>query len=156
MFSDKSDIITPTNVTSGKSCPLVTSCVPGIDKKREITEIQLNYTQTEKASENQQIPRTFETNILAPETLEKQGDYSQNQESEEKTVENESLTEMLNIAESSEKPAQEWTDFADEVKKRSSMLASFVRNAVPQILTGTQLSLAFKSANYTSDKTSGM
>ena len=122
----------------------------GIDKKREITEIQLNYTQTEKASENQQIPRTFETNTLAPETLEKQEDYSQNHESEEKTVENESLTEMLNIAESSEKPAQEWTDFADEVKKRSSMLASFVRNAVPQILTGTQLSLAFKSGNYPS------
>ncbi len=57
---------------------------------------------------------------------------------------------MLNIAESSEKPAQEWTDFADEVKKHSSMLATFVRNAVPQILTGTQLSLAFKSGNYPS------
>ena len=57
---------------------------------------------------------------------------------------------MVNIAHPSEKPAKEWTDFAAEVKKRSSMLASFVRNAIPQILTGTQLKLAFKSGNYPS------
>jgi hypothetical protein len=40
---------------------------------------------------------------------------------------------------------RKWTDFAAEVQKRSSKLASFVRNAVPQSLSGTQLKLAFKS-----------
>jgi len=55
-----------------------------------------------------------------------------------------------NKAQSPEQPTQEWTDFAAEVQKRSSKLASFVRNAVPQSLSGTQFKLTFKSGNYPS------
>ena len=47
-------------------------------------------------------------------------------------------------------PPEEWCNFSDEVQKLSSKLASFVRNAVPHNLTGSQLILSFKSGNYAS------
>ena len=47
-------------------------------------------------------------------------------------------------------PPEEWCNFSDEVQKLSSKLASFVRNAIPHNLTGSQLILSFKSGNYAS------
>ncbi len=47
-----------------------------------------------------------------------------------------------------EKPPAKWFKFSEEVKKRSSKLASIVRNAVPQNLDGSDLKLVFKSGNY--------
>ena len=51
---------------------------------------------------------------------------------------------------SMEPPTEEWCNFSEEVQKQSSKLASFVRNAVPHNLTGSQLILSFKSGNYAS------
>ena len=48
-----------------------------------------------------------------------------------------------------EKPPEEWYKFSEEIKKRSSKLASIVRNAVPQSLDDPDLKLGFKSGNYT-------
>ena len=52
--------------------------------------------------------------------------------------------------ETSMEPSKQWYNFSDEVQKKSSKLASFIRNAIPQNLTGTQLILTFKSGNYAS------
>jgi len=125
----------------------------------ENAEIQETSTQT---SENQQIQGTQETaetwetstqtqkTQQAQETPENQQISPQTDETEIKTFENEREDVQHDNPQSPEKPAQEWSDFAAEVQKRSSKLASFVRNAVPQSLSGTQLKLAFKSGNYPS------
>ena len=49
-----------------------------------------------------------------------------------------------------EKPPEAWCEFSAEVQKQSSKLASFIRNAIPQNLLGSQLKLSFKSGNYAS------
>ena len=48
----------------------------------------------------------------------------------------------------SEKPPEKWCKFSEKIKKKSSKLASIVRNAVPQSLDGPDLKLVFKSGNY--------
>ncbi|MDE0793661.1 MAG: hypothetical protein OSB08_08465, partial [SAR324 cluster bacterium] len=104
----------------------------------------------------QETSETWETSTQTQETQqaqekpENQQISTQTEEAEVKTVENERADVQHDNPQSPEKPAQEWTDFAAEVQKRSSKLASFVRNAVPQSLSGTQLKLAFKSGNYPS------
>ena len=60
------------------------------------------------------------------------------------------LAAKKNIEETSMEPPEEWCNFSEEVQKLSSKLASFVRNAVPHNLTGSQLILSFKSGNYAS------
>ncbi|MEZ7975012.1 MAG: DNA polymerase III subunit gamma/tau [SAR324 cluster bacterium] len=111
-----------------------------IQESRETPEIQQIYPQTQ---EIQQVQETTET----PEI---QQISTQTEETEIKTVENKRADVQHDNSQSPEKPSQEWTEFAAEVQKRSSKLASFVRNAVPQSLSRTQLKLAFKSGNYPS------
>jgi len=60
------------------------------------------------------------------------------------------LAAKKNIEETSMEPPEEWCNFSEEVQKLSSKLASFVRNAVPHNLTGSQLILSYKSRNYAS------
>ena len=55
-----------------------------------------------------------------------------------------------NIEQSVAEPPKEWCEFSTEVQKQSSKLASFIRNAIPQIMAGSQLKLSFKSGNYAS------
>jgi DNA polymerase-3 subunit gamma/tau len=118
-------------------------------------EIPQTYPQSQQAPETQQIqqtPVTPETQQIeqAPETPEFPHTSTQTQEAELRNIEKEQAVVLDNKAQSPEQPAQEWTDFAAEVQKRSSKLASFVRNAVPQSLSGTQFKLTFKSGNYPS------
>jgi DNA polymerase-3 subunit gamma/tau len=110
----------------------------------------------QRIQRTQETSETWETSTQTQETKptqekpEKQQISTQTEEAEVKTVENERADVQHDNLQSPEKPAQAWTDFAAEVQKRSSKLASFVRNAVPQSLSGTQLKLAFKSGNYPS------
>ena len=118
-------------------------------------EIPQTYPQTQQAPETQQIeqtPVTPETQQIeqATETPEIPQTSTQTQEAELRNIEKEAAAVPENKAQSPEQPTQEWTDFAAEVQKRSSKLASFVRNAVPQSLSGTQFKLTFKSGNYPS------
>ena len=118
-------------------------------------EIPQTYPQSQQAPETQQIqqtPVTPETQQIeqATETPEIPQTSTQTQEAEPSNIEKEQAVVPENKAQSPEQPTQEWTDFAAEVQKRSSKLASFVRNAVPQSLSGTQFKLTFKSGNYPS------
>ena len=118
-------------------------------------EIPQTYPQTQQAPETQQIeqtPVTPETQQIeqATETPEIPQTSTQTQEAELRNIEKEAAAVPENKAQSPEQPTQEWTDFAAEVQKRSSKLASFVRNAVPQSMSGTQFKLTFKSGNYPS------
>ena len=118
-------------------------------------EIPQTYPQTQQAPETQQIeqtPVTPETQQIeqATETPEIPQTSTQTQEAELRNIEKEQAVVPENKAQSPEQPTQEWTDFAAEVQKRSSKLASFVRNAVPQSMSGTQFKLTFKSGNYPS------
>ena len=118
-------------------------------------EIPQTYPQSQQAPETQQIqqtPVTPETQQIeqAPETPEIPQTSTQTQEAEPSNIEKEQAVVPENKAQSPEQPTQEWTDFAAEVQKRSSKLASFVRNAVPQSMSGTQFKLTFKSGNYPS------
>jgi len=130
-----------------------------IQESPETPEIQQIYPQTPETQQIQETSETWGTSThtpetqqiqQAPETAENQQISPQTEEAEVKTVENERADVQHDNSQSPEKPAQEWTEFAAEVQKRSSKLASFVRNAVPQSLSGTQLKLAFKSGNYPS------
>ena len=119
------------------------------------TQTQQTYTQipdTQETPEIQQTPVTPETQQIeqATETPEIPQTSTQTQEAEPSNIEKEQAVVPENKAQSPEQPTQEWTDFAAEVQKRSSKLASFVRNAVPQSLSGTQFKLTFKSGNYPS------
>ena len=64
------------------------------------------------------------------------------------TEEKRSSNALQNTAQLSEKPPEEWYQFSEAVQKYSSILASYVRNAVPQKLDGSDLKLVFKSENY--------
>jgi DNA polymerase-3 subunit gamma/tau len=126
-----------------------------IEQAPETPEIPQTYPQTQQAPETQQIeqtPVTPETQQIeqATETPEIPQTSTQTQEAELRNLEKEQAVVPENKAQSPEQPTQEWTDFAAEVQKRSSKLASFVRNAVPQSLSGTQFKLTFKSGNYPS------
>ncbi len=115
-------------------------------------ETQEAYTQTPNTPEVHQIQQAPEAQQIKAitETPEIQKTNTQTQVAKVEIAEKEKALVPENKAQSPEQPAQEWTDFAAEVQKRSSKLASFVRNAVPQSLSGTQLKLAFKSGNYPS------
>jgi DNA polymerase-3 subunit gamma/tau len=133
-----------------------------IQESRETPEIQQIYPQTQEIQQVQETAETWGTSTQTQgtqeiqqvqettETPEIQQISTQTEETEIKTVENKRADVQHDNSQSPEKPSQEWTEFAAEVQKRSSKLASFVRNAVPQSLSRTQLKLAFKSGNYPS------
>jgi DNA polymerase-3 subunit gamma/tau len=74
---------------------------------------------------------------------ESQNNFNQNQEIVK-------LAAKKNIVETTMEPPEEWCNFSEEVQKLSSKLASFVRNAIPHNLIGSQLTFSFKSGNYAS------
>ena len=108
-----------------------------IQETPQTPEIKQIYT---LAKETQEVHKTSEIQQISTQAEEAKLNKSENDSAE---IEHENL-------QSSEKPSQEWIEFAAEVQKKSAKLASFVRNALPQSLSGTQLKLAFKSGNYPS------
>ena len=82
-------------------------------------------------------------NVVRETTPEAQNSLVQKEETESQVADQ-------NTEQSAEEPPEEWCEFSAEVQKHSSKLASFIRNAIPQIMAGSQLKLSFKSGNYAS------
>jgi len=122
---------------------------PKMTEKQHSVTNQDNYSHVDE--EKPYVAETEVSQVKAEQTEnadkemspEAQNNINQNQEIVKPAAKN-------NIEETSMEPPEEWCNFSDEVKKLSSKLASFVRNAVPHNLTGAQLILSFKSGNYAS------
>ena len=122
---------------------------PKMTEKQQSVTNQDNYSHVDE--EKTYVAETEVSQVKAEQTenadkemsLEAQNNINQNQEIVKLTAKN-------NIEGTSMEPPQEWCNFSEEVQKLSSKLASFVRNAVPHNLTGSQLILSFKSGNYAS------
>ena len=82
-------------------------------------------------------------NVVRETTPEAQNSLVQKEETESQVADQ-------NTEQSADEPPEEWCEFSAEVQKQSSKLASFIRNAIPQIMAGSQLKLSFKSGNYAS------
>ncbi len=142
--SDKTELATAESAKLNESSP-----EPKMTEKQYSVTNQDNYSHVDE--ENPHVAETEVSQLKAEQTenadkemsLEAQNNINQNQEIVK-------LTAKKNIEETSMEPPQEWCNFSEEVQKLSSMLASFVRNAVPHNLTGSQLILSFKSGNYAS------
>jgi len=122
---------------------------PKMNEKQHSVTNQDNYSHVDE--EKPYVAETEVSQVKAEQTEnadkerlpEAQNNINQNQEILK-------LSAKKNIEETSMEPPEEWYNFSDEVQKLSSKLASFVRNAVPHNLTGSQLILSFKSGNYAS------
>ena len=122
---------------------------PKMTEKQQSVTNQDNYSHVDE--EKPYVAETEVSQVKAEQTenadkemsLEAQNNINQNQEIVK-------LAAKKNIEETSMEPPEEWCNFSEEVQKLSSKLASFVRNAVPHNLTGSQLILSFKSGNYAS------
>ena len=122
---------------------------PKMNEKQHSVTNQDNYSHVDE--EKPYVAETEVSQVKAEQTenadkemsLEAQNNINQNQEIVK-------LAANKNIEETSMEPPEEWCNFSEEVQKLSSKLASFVRNAVPHNLTGSQLILSFKSGNYAS------
>ena len=122
---------------------------PKMTEKQQSVTNQDNYSLVDE--EKTYVAETEVSQVKAEQTenadkemsLEAQNNINQNQEIVK-------LAAKKNIEETSMEPPEEWCNFSEEVQKLSSKLASFVRNAVPHNLTGSQLILSFKSGNYAS------
>jgi len=116
------------------------SLEPEMTKKQHSVANQDNYFHVDEEipyvveTEASQVKAEQAENVDKEMSLEAQNNINQNQEIEETSME----------------PPEEWCNFSEEVQKLSSKLASFVRNAVPHNLIGSQLILSFKSGNYAS------
>ena len=125
------------------------SSEPKMTEKQHSVTNQDNYSHVDE--ENPYVAETEVSQVKAEQTenadkemsLEVQNNINQNQEIVK-------LAANKNIEETSMEPSEEWCNFSEEVQKMSSKLASFVRNAVPHNLTGSQLILSFKNGNYSS------
>ena len=122
---------------------------PKMNEKQHSVTNQDNYSHVDE--EKPYVAETEVSQVKAEQTEnadkerlpEAQNNINQNQEIVK-------LAAKKNIEETSMEPPEEWCNFSEEVQKLSSKLASFVRNAVPHNLTGSQLILSFKSGNYAS------
>ena len=122
---------------------------PKMTEKQQSVTNQDNYSHVDE--EKTYVAETEVSQVKAEQTenadkemsLEAQNNINQNQEIVK-------LSANKNIEETSMEPPEEWCNFSEEVQKLSSKLASFVRNAIPHNLTGSQLILSFKSGNYAS------
>ena len=122
---------------------------PKMNEKQHSVTNQDNYSHVDE--EKPYVAETEVSQVKAEQTEnadkerlpEAQNNINQNQEIVK-------LAAKKNIEETSMEPPEEWFNFSEEVQKLSSKLASFVRNAVPHNLTGSQLILSFKSGNYAS------
>ncbi|MDP7605684.1 MAG: DNA polymerase III subunit gamma/tau [SAR324 cluster bacterium] len=142
--SDKTESATVEPAKLNKSSP-----EPKMSEKQQSVTNQDNYSHVDE--EKPYVAETEVSQVKAEQTenadkemsLEAQNNINQNQEIVK-------LSANKNIEETSMEPPEEWCNFSEEVQKLSSKLASFVRNAVPHNLTGSQLILSFKSGNYAS------
>ncbi len=142
--SDKTESATAEPAKLNESSP-----EPKLTEKQNSVTNQDNYSHVDE--EKPYVAETEVSQVKAEQTEnadkerlpEAQNNINQNQEIVK-------LAAKKNIEETSMEPPEEWFNFSEEVQKLSSKLASFVRNAVPHNLTGSQLILSFKSGNYAS------
>jgi hypothetical protein len=118
------------------------------EKKQSVTN-QDNYSHVDE--EKTYVAETEVSQVKAEQT--ENADKEMSPEAQNNINQNQEIVKLAankNIEETSMEPPEEWCNFSEEVQKLSSKLASFVRNAVPHNLTGSQLILSFKSGNYAS------
>ncbi len=120
-----------------------------LTEKQNFVTNQDNYSHVDE--EKPYVAETEVSQVKAEQT--KNADKGMSPEAQNNTDQNQEIVKRAakkNIEETSMEPPEEWCNFSEEVQKLSSKLASFVRNAVPHNLTGSQLILSFKSGNYAS------
>ena len=122
---------------------------PKMTEKQHSVTNQDNYSHVDE--ENPLVAETEVSQLKAEQT--ENADKEMSPEAQNNINQNQEIVKLAakkNIEETSMEPPEEWCNFSEEVQKLSSKLASFVRNAVPHNLTGSQLILSFKSGNYAS------
>ena len=142
--SDKTESATVEPAKLNKSSP-----EPKMTEKQQSVTNQDNYSHVDE--EKPYVAETEVSQVKAEQT--KNADKGMSPEAQNNTDQNQEIVKLAakkNIEETSMEPPEEWCNFSEEVQKLSSKLASFVRNAVPHNLTGSQLILSFKSGNYAS------
>ena len=142
--SDKTESATAelANLNESSSEPKMT------ENQHSVTN-QDNYSHVDE--ENPYVAETEVSQVKAEQT--ENADKEMSPEVQNNINQNQEIVKLAankNIEESSMEPSEEWCNFSEEVQKISSKLASFVRNAVPHNLTGSQLILSFKNGNYAS------
>jgi len=142
--SDKTESATVEPAKLNKSSP-----EPKMTEKQQSVTNQDNYSHVDE--EKPYVAETEVSQVKAEQT--KNVDKEMSPEAQNNINQNQEIVKLAankNIEETSMEPPEEWCNFSEEVQKLSSKLASFVRNAVPHNLTGSQLILSFKSGNYAS------
>ena len=125
------------------------SSEPKMTENQHSVTNQDNYSHVDE--ENPYVAETEVSQVKAEQT--ENADKEMSPEVQNNINQNQEIVKLAankNIEESSMEPSEEWCNFSEEVQKISSKLASFVRNAVPHNLTGSQLILSFKNGNYAS------
>ena len=142
--SDKTESATVEPAKLNKSSP-----EPKMTEKQQSVTNQDNYSHVDE--EKPYVAETEVSQVKAEQT--ENADKEMSPEAQNNINQNQEIVKLAakkNIEETSMEPPEEWCNFSEEVQKLSSKLASFVRNAVPHNLTGSQLILSFKSGNYAS------
>ena len=142
--SDKTESATVEPAKLNKSSP-----EPKMTEKQQSVTNQDNYSHVDE--EKPYVAETEVSQVKAEQT--ENADKERLPEAQNNINQNQEIVKLAankNIEETSMEPPEEWCNFSEEVQKLSSKLASFVRNAVPHNLTGSQLILSFKSGNYAS------
>jgi DNA polymerase III gamma/tau subunit len=142
--SDKTESATAEPARLNESSP-----DPKMTEKQHSVTNQDNYSHVDE--ENPYVAETEVSQLKAEQT--ENADKEMSPEAQNNINQNQEIVKLAakkNIEETSMEPPEEWCNFSEEVQKLSSKLASFVRNAVPHNLTGSQLILSFKSGNYAS------
>ncbi len=142
--SDKTESATAEPAKLNESSP-----EPKLTEKQNSVTNQDNYSHVDE--EKPYVAETEVSQVKAEQT--KNADKGMSPKAQNNTDQNQEIVKLAakkNIEETSMEPPEEWCNFSEEVQKLSSKLASFVRNAVPHNLTGSQLILSFKSGNYAS------
>jgi len=122
---------------------------PIMTEKQHSVANQDNYSHFDE--EKPYVTETEVSRVKAEQT--ENADKEMSREAQNNINQNQEIVKLAtkkNIEETPMEPPEEWRNFSEEVQKLSSKLASFVRNAVPHNLTGSQLILSFKSGNYAS------
>ena len=125
------------------------SSEPKMTENQHSVTNQDNYSHVDE--ENPYVAETEVSQVKAEQT--ENADKEMSPEVQNNNNQNQEIVKLAankNIEKSSMEPSEEWCNFSEEVQKISSKLASFVRNAVPHNLTGSQLILSFKNGNYAS------
>ena len=142
--SDKTESATVEPAKLNESSP-----EPKMTEKQQSVTNQDNYSHVDE--EKPYVAETEVSQVKAEQT--ENADKEMSPEAQNNINQNQEIVKLAakkNIEETSMEPPEEWCNFSEEVQKLSSKLASFVRNAVPHNLTGSQLILSFKSGNYAS------